>query len=305
MEFPVNFRFARRAFSGQGAGRSLLIICVLLAAGAMQACSAVKIAYNQATELAFWQLDGYFDFNGMQTPKVREELARIHQWHRQTQLPGYIEALEKWQPVLAGDIDEAQACAIVDEVRNKLQAISDHAVPVAGSLVGTLQPEQLEALKRKFSKLNAEYRNDFVEGKPAALIEKRLKKAVSRAEMLYGSLDEAQVSVLRRRITQSVFDADMSLNEYRRRQRDALQSLALLINGQSSPQQASPVMQGYFERVANSPDPAYRSYQQRLTRDSCKTFAALHNSTTAPQRAKAMQTLQSYAKDFSILVASR
>lgn len=301
----MNFRFARQAFSGQGAGRSLLIICVLLAAGGMQACSAVKIAYNQATELAFWQLDGYFDFNGMQTPKVREELARIHQWHRQTQLPGYIEALEKWQPVLAGDIDEAQACAIFDEVRTKLQAISDHAVPVAGSLVGTLQPEQLEALKRKFSKLNAEYRNDFVEGKPATLIEKRLKKAVSRAEMLYGSLDEIQVNVLRRRITQSVFDADMSLNEYRRRQRDALQSLALLINGQSSPQQARPVMQGYFERVANSPDPAYRNYQERLTRDSCKTFAALHNSTTPLQRAKARDTLQSYAKDFSILVASR
>jgi hypothetical protein len=305
MECPVNFRFARRAFSGQGARRCWLIIGVLLTAGAMQACSAVKIAYNQATELAFWQLDGYFDFNGMQTPKVREELARIHQWHRQTQLPAYIEALEKWQPVLAGDIDEAQACAIVDEVRNRLQAISDHAVPVAGSLVGSLEPEQLEALKRKFSKLNAEYRNDFLDGKPAALIDKRLKKAVSRAEMFYGSLDEAQVNLLRSRITQSVFDANMSLNEYRRRQRDALQSLSQLINGQSSPQQATPVMQGYFRRLAYSPDPAYRNYQERLMRDGCKTFAALHNSTTAPQRAKAMETLQSYARDFSILVARR
>jgi len=301
----VNFRFARRAFSGQGTRRCWLIIGVLLAAGAMQACSAVKIAYNQATELVFWQLDGYFDFNGTQTPRVREELARIHQWHRQTQLPSYIEALEKWQPVLAGNIDEAQACAIVDEVRNKLQAISDHAVPVAGSLVGSLEPEQLEALKRKFSKLNAEYRNDFLDGKPAALIDKRLKKAVSRAEMFYGSLDDAQVSLLRSRITQSVFDANMSLNEYRRRQRDALQSLSQLINGQSSPQQARPVMQGYFERLANSPDPAYRNYQERLTRDGCKTFAALHNSTTAAQRARAMETLQSYARDFSILVARR
>lgn len=301
----MNFRFAKRVLPGQKAVRCLLIIGVLLAAGAMQACSAVKIAYNQAAELAFWQLDGYFDFNGMQAPKVREELARIHQWHRQTQLPGYIETLEKWQSVLAGDIDEAQACAIFDDVRNKLQAISDHAVPVAGSLVGSLQPEQLEALKRKFSKLNAEYRSDFLEGKPAVLIDKRLKKAVSRAEMLYGSLDEAQVAVLRSRVAQSAFDANMSLNEYRRRQGDALQSLSPLINGQSNPQQARPAMQGYFERVANSPDPAYRSYQARLMRDGCKTFAALHNSTTALQRAKAQENLQSYAKDFGILVARR
>ncbi|OOG45383.1 DUF6279 family lipoprotein [Polaromonas sp. A23] len=305
MEFPVNFRFSRPPLPAAGQGRIVLIIGVLLAAAALQACSAVKIAYGQATELAYWQLDGYFDFNAAQRPKVRDELARIHLWHRQTQLPAYIKTLEKWQPLLTHDMDEAQACSIFDEIRSRLQAISDHATPVAGALVTTLETEQLEALKRKFSKLNVEYRDDFLDGKPAALIEKRLKKAVSRAEMLYGSLEHAQRDVLKERITRSVFDARISLAEHQRRQRDALQSLSPLIAGQSTPNQAHLVIQGYFERVANSPDLVYRRYQDNLTRDSCKTFAALHNSTTAAQRAHAVKTLQRYAQDFAILAARR
>lgn len=280
-----------------------MIIGALLAAGAMQACSAVKIAYNQATELAYWQLHGYFDFNSTQSPRIREELARLHQWHRQTQLPAYIESLEKWQALLPSELDEAQVCGVFNEVKHKLQAISDRAVPAAGAVVGTLGHEQLEALKQKFAKLNADYRKDFLDGKPHALLEKRVKKAVNRAEMLYGTLGEKQRAVLRERIRQSVFDPNVSLAEHQRRQRDAVQSLTPLIAGQSTEEKAKPVVHAYLERAVNSPDPAYRSYQERLARDNCKTFATLHNSTTPAQRAKAVHTLQEYAQNFAILAA--
>jgi hypothetical protein len=198
-----------------------------------------------------------------------------------------------------------RACGIFEEVKTRLQAISDRALPAMGTVVGTLGPDQLEALKRKFSRLNAEYRDDFLKGNPEDLINRRLKKAVSRAEMLYGTLDDRQLAVLRSRITQSMFDARLSLAEYQRRQRDALQSLGPLIAGRATSEQARPLVRAYLERAVNSPDPAYRSYQDRLTRDSCKTFAALHNSTTVAQRARAVQTLQDYAQDFGILVAWR
>lgn len=279
-------------------------LAVLLAvAGLLQACSVMKIAYNQATELAYWQLNGYFDFNHAQTPKVREELTRVLQWHRQTQLPAYIETLQKWQAWLPGELDEAQACDIVSEVRSKLLAISDRGESAAAALVGTLAPEQLNAMKRKFSRLNEAYRSDFLDGTPQALLEKRFKKAVSRAEMLYGTLADKQLALLRSRLAQSVFDASVSLAEHQRRQRDALQTLTPLVGGQSTADQATAAMRAYLERSINSPDPAYRRYQDKLTRDTCQTFAALHNSTTAVQRGNALQTLMAYEQDFKILAA--
>ena len=308
MKFPVLFKNPDRLAAGAAGHQRKPIIGVLallLLAAGLQACSAVKIAYNQAIELSFWQLDGYFDFNDAQKPRVREELAKVHQWHRQTQLPVYIEALQRWQTWLPGEVTEAQACAVFDEVRGKLQVMSDRALPGAGSVVATMAPEQLNAMQKKFSKINAEYRSAFIEGTPAALLEKRYKKAVSRAEMLYGSLEEPQLLVLKSRLAQSTFDAGISLNEQQRRQRDAIQSLTPLIAGQSTAEQAGPVMQAYLQRALNSPNSAYRNYQERLTRDSCASFAALHNSTTATQRAKAVQTLASYAQDFRLLTTQR
>lgn len=305
MKFPVNEGSRRWRPAGPGLKRTTQIIGVLLLSGTLLACSAVKLAYNQASELAYWQLNSYFEFDDTQKPLIREELARLHQWHRQTQLPAYVETLEKWKTWLPAEIDEARACGIFEEVKTRLQAISDRAVPAMGSVVGTLGPDQLDALKRKFSKLNAEYRDDFLDGSPDELINRRLKKAVSRAEMLYGTLEDRQQAVLRSRITQSVFDARLSLAEYQRRQRDALQSLGPLIAGRASSEQARPLMRAYIDRAVNSPDPTFRTYQERLTRDSCKTFAALHNSTTATQRARAVQTLEGYAQDFGILVARR
>jgi len=308
MKFPVGFANRDSRLAGAAGRRRKPIIgvlAVLLLVVGVQACSVVKIAYNQAIELSFWQLDGYFDFNDTQKLRVREELAKLHQWHRQTQLPVYIEALQRWQVWLPGEVTEAQACAVYDEVRTKLQAISDRALPAAGSVAATLVPEQLSAMQKKFSKTNAEYRSQFIEGTPSALIEKRLKKAVSRAEMLYGPLGEPQLAVLRARLAQSVFDANVSLGEFQRRQRDALQSLTPLVASQSTAEQAGPVVQAYLQRALNSPNAAYRAYQERLTRDSCATFAALHNSTTAAQRAKAVETLTTYAQDFRLLTAQR
>ena len=108
---------------------------------------------------------------------------------------------------------------------------------------------------------------------------------------------------MRLQITQSVFDANLSLTEHRRRQQDALLTLTPLINGAATTAQAKPAVEGYFDRSLNSPNPAYRRYQEKLTRDNCQTLAALHNSTTAAQRAKAVETLGNYARDFTILAS--
>jgi uncharacterized membrane protein len=297
MRFPVIFKGRVEQLSR--------IIGLLAVTCLLGACGVMKLAYNQADELAYWRLDSYFDLSDAQSPLVREELARVHQWHRRTQLPLYQDMLQKWQLSLAGDMDEAQTCRMYEEARHHLLSLSTRAETAAVHLAGTLAPEQLDNLKRKFSKVNREYRKDFLDGKAQDLLDKRVKKAASRAEMLYGPLEERQLAVLRSRIAQSAFNPAVSLAEQQRRQQDALSTLAPLVNNQAGPEQARAPLQGYFARLVNSPDPAYRSYLQRLTRDNCKTFADLHNSTTATQRAKAVQTVVNYQQDFRLLAAQR
>ncbi|AYQ28266.1 MULTISPECIES: DUF6279 family lipoprotein [unclassified Polaromonas] len=290
--------------AGAAAGRCTRIIGVLgvlALAVALQGCSVMKIAYNQAPELAYWHLDGHFDFTDAQTLQVKADLAKLQAWHRQTQLPAYIETLQKLRQQIPADMDAAGACALYADVRSKLIAVTNRAEPAVVALVGTLNADQLVKLQTRFAKGNAEYREDFLDGSRKARRDKRYKQAVSRAEMLYGSLDHKQLAVIAHRIDNSHFSAPVSYEEKLRRQQDALQTLRPLVAGQAAPEKTQAAMKGLLERTLNSPDPAYRAYMDKLTQDACSGFAELHNSTTPAQRSKAVETLLRYEQDFKTL----
>jgi hypothetical protein len=309
MKFPLYLGVVTRSrAAAAGTGRCTRIIgglAVLLLAGFLQSCSLMKLAYNQAPELAYWQLDRHFDFTDAQSLQVKADLDKLQAWHRQTQLPGYIEALQKLQHQLPSDMDAAAACAIYTDVRGKLVALSRQAEPPMATLVSSLQAGQLKNLERRFAKGNDEYREDFLEASPKVQRDKRYKEAVKRAEMLYGRLEKKQLAVIERRIDASHFDAPRSYAEKIRRQQDALHTLRPLVAGQGTPEKTQAAMRGLFERTLTSPDPAYRDYMEKLTQDACVTLAELHNSTTPAQRHKAVETLHRYEQDFRVLNAQK
>ena len=51
--------------------RSVIIAALLVSLGG---CSALRIGYGTAPDLVYWWVDRYVDFNGAQTPKVREAI---------------------------------------------------------------------------------------------------------------------------------------------------------------------------------------------------------------------------------------
>jgi hypothetical protein len=286
--------------------RIIKLLGLLLLASLLQACSFVKVAYNQAPELAYLYLDNYVDFNGAQSIQIKDELTKLQVWHRQTQLPLYVDTLQKLQQQMPSSMDSTQACELFADVRSKLLAVSDYAEPAALAMAGTLSPEQLTRMERKFAKGNADYVDDFIEATPKASRNKRYKQAVSRAEMLYGSLGDKQLAVIGQSIEQSRFDARLSYTERLRRQRDALESLRLLVASKSAGadtlEKTRTVIRGLFNRSLNSPSTAYSEQLEKMTLDTCKGFADLHNSTTPAQRARAVEILKGYENDMKALM---
>ena len=282
-----------------------LLAITLLTALLLPACSAVKVAYNQGPELSYWYLDAYVDFNDAQSLQVKADLNRLQAWHRQTQLPGYIDSLQKLQQQMPLDFSTAQACNVYSDARLKLLALSVEVQPAVAALAATLGSQQIALMERKFAKGNAEYREEFMEGTPKAMRDRRYKKAVGRAEMLYGSLDDRQLAVVEQVIARSRFDAARSYAERVRRQQDALQTLRnLAVPGNSpaaSAEKARIAVRSLLDRSINSPDAAYRAYQETVTQDGCKGFSDLHNSTSAAQRTKAVKVLGGYERELTEL----
>lgn len=299
MTGPVNFLGARRIIS------VLRVAGLLVGLALLQACSAVKIAYDQAPTLAHLYLDGFMDFGDAQSVQVKVDLAKLQAWHRQTQLPDYIDLLQKTQPKMLQDITDKQACEIFADVRQKALGILDQAEPAALEIAATFTPRQLSAMERKFAKGNATWREDFLDGSAKNLAEKRQKSIIKRSEMLYGSVNSEQRSLIALQVDKSQFKAPLTYGERQRRQKDTLQTLAKITANPQDLNGTRREMRGLLNRSIASPDAAYRSYQERAIEDGCANFAELHNTTTGDQRKKAVRVLAGYEQDLKVLAAQK
>ena len=84
------------------------LLCAVLMGAALSGCSAIKLAYNNLPELGYWWLDGYFDFGDDQAQWVREDIARLHAWHRTNELGRYVVLLQRMERMAPGDTTAEQ-----------------------------------------------------------------------------------------------------------------------------------------------------------------------------------------------------
>lgn len=277
----------------------------------LQGCSTVRLAYNQAPMVVDWYLTDYVDFNAAQKPALQTALEQVHVWHRQTQLPAYIETLQKMQRQITEPLTPARVCDFYEEIQDHVLSTLQGMVRLDQSPTGAaalqklanLDASQLAFMERKFAKRNLKYREDYLSGTPQQLLEKRFERALERTEMLYGKLDERQQALLQTRLGQSGFDPQRAYAESLRRQQDMLQTLRSLASpGGPSAAQAAAALEGVFNRAILSPDLSYRHDARQIKLHNCQTFAELHNSTTPAQRQKAQARLQSYEQDVRALL---
>lgn len=279
------------------------IILALAAGLAVAGCSALKLGYNALPGVAYWWLDGYVDFTETQAPQVRQQLAALHDWHRREELPRVAALLGRMQQLAGGEVTPQQACAIVAQVQERLLAVGEHAADRAAQVAGSLGPNQLQHLQRKYRRNNQEFFDKWLAPPPAERHQRRFDKMLERLEDFYGRLDAGQRALLRDAIAGSGYDASRVLAERQRRQQDLLQVLGRIQQADAAPAQAAELLQGYVQRVHHPTDAGWRAWQQAWLDQGCRSFAALHQSTTAAQRARALRRLQTYQQDLRELMA--
>ncbi len=281
------------------------IISALMLIFLLPACSAIKLGYNSAPELAYFWLDSQIDFTDAQSQRVRSELAQFQTWHRAQELPKYADILKRLQPLAAGDVTNAQACTLFDEARARIDASLRQAEPAVAALLQTVTAAQVEHLEAKFAKGNAEFREKWLDASAAEVRQLRFKQSVQRSEDVYGSLEPAQQASLRESMNNSVFEARMAYQEKLRRQQDVLTLMRAMISDKPGPARTQELLRALLERLATSPDPAYRAYFQKSAQEACGNFARLHNVTTTQQRERAARRMAAYERDLRELAAER
>jgi hypothetical protein len=280
-------------------GRWTSIIGLLWLILLMQGCSAVRLGYNNTPQLAYWWLDGYFDFNRSQSTRVRADLQSLLDWHRKEEMPLLEQQLARLLVLAPQDITPAQVCSVYGDLQTRAVAAMESAANTLAATAVTLQEPQLQYLDRAFEKKDREWREEWLEGTAQERAERRLKRAVEWSEWFYGSLSTAQVAMLTSRFANSQFDPEVQHREKLRRHQDLRTTLRGLL-AKPLPQAQTDV-RALLARTVVSADPAYRQHLELLVQENCVTVAMLHNSTSPRQRVKLSKTLQGYRADAQAL----
>lgn len=280
------------------------IIATLLAL-LMAGCSALRLTYGQGPLLAYWWMDGYLDFSAEQSPRVKASLEDWFGWHRAEQLPRYAALLGELQTLAGRDVTPREVCGVYDDLQQRLLVDYDQAVPAMAAVLRGLTPAQLDHLARRYADKNDEVRRDYLQSDPDKRRSASLRRVVDRAEMVYGSVNDAQRALLAAALETSPFDPAAWLAERRARQQHVLDSLRALIARNAAPAEFEAALRAYAAHALQSPRAPYRAYRERLEADNCGWIARLHNSMGAAQRQSAVERLQGWADDLQALARPR
>jgi hypothetical protein len=286
--------------------RQALCLLGLSALVLLSGCSALKLVYNQADEAVYWWLDSYVDLTDKQKPLAKDALRQLHLWHRQNQLPEYVALLQKVRAWAPHDIQPEQVCAVTQEIQNSFISALQQIEPDATKLVSQLSEPQLQRIRKKYDKLNQEWRGDYLDASEEKRLRNRNKQLLNRLEDFYGNLDAPQREAVQQWLKKSTFNPTISFKERQRRQADALQTFTRITHsGSQLVNSSQSQLRALVDRGFTPPDEAVHAYGQTLRQENCDGFAKLHNSTTRAQRERLAENLLNYENIVQSLVMKK
>ncbi|MDP2152106.1 MAG: DUF6279 family lipoprotein [Methylotenera sp.] len=242
-----------------------------------------------------WWLDGYFDFTESQNIKLRPALNALHDWHRQTQLPLYVEMLQKIQSDLSKDaIEPGTVCETMNNMQDVIQNIQLETSAMVIEIAPLLSDKQLSYFQKMLQKRTLKWKSEWLQDTQEEQIEARLKKTIDYAEKVYGNLNKLQKTMLKQKLLTSNYQAEISYAELLRRNEDALQIVTSLKRENLDKTEQQALVEQGFERLRNSPNSVYQNYANLLKQGSCEIIADLHATTDAKQKQHAKAWLENF-----------
>ncbi|MFL9815205.1 hypothetical protein D7241_18325 [Stutzerimonas sp. VN223-3] len=187
--------------------KALLLLMVVTAV--LAGCSRINLAYRNLNLLIPWSLNDYLDMNRDQQNRFRERLREHLSWHCRTQLPSYLDAIERMQlQVRLGQLDEAALRAHAQDAKQAIQAIAIEITPTTAQLLSDLDDKQVRELNESLDDDRREREEKYLEPPLAQQIRERSERMQERVEHWMGSTSAAQ--------RQRIFEWSHTLGEQNR-----------------------------------------------------------------------------------------
>ena len=160
---------------------------------ALGACSRVGLAYRNLDVIIPWSLSDYVDMNGEQKDWFNDRLKEHLSWHCTTQLPGYLDWLDRLQAMV--ESNQVTDAALQERTAEAKQAIADTAreiTPSAIELLQGLDDKQVAEMNDAFAKDLRKRQQEYVKPPLAQQIKERGERMEKRLNDWLGPLSDSQ-----------------------------------------------------------------------------------------------------------------
>ena len=167
-----------------------VVITLSLALGA---CSRVGLAYRNLDVIIPWTLNDYLNMNGEQKDWFDERLKDHLSWHCTTQLPGYLDWLDRLQAMVeTNDVTDAALQARTQEAKQAIAQTAREITPSAIELLQGLDDKQVAEMNEAFAKDQRKRQEDYLEPSLDEQIKERSQRMEKRLDDWLGPLSPSQ-----------------------------------------------------------------------------------------------------------------
>jgi hypothetical protein len=273
------------------------IAVVLTVTLALGACSRVGLAYRNLDVIIPWTLSDYLDMNGEQKSWLDERLKEHLSWHCTTQLPGYLDWLDRLQTMIAtNQVTDAALQARAQEAEQAIAETAREITPSAIELLQGLDDKQVAEMNDAFAKDRRKRQAEYLKPTLDQQIKERSARMEKRLNDWLGPLNNTQ--------QQRVTTWSRALGDQN------TQWLANRVHWQKQfsaavAQRQSPQFPQRIETLLINREslwtPAYRKAFANTEAQARSLFVDLMAASTPSQRERLLKKIDGVRKDFSDL----
>lgn len=210
----------------------LLLVCLLFVG------CGTKFAYNNISWFAVSYIEDFVSLSNSQESELEARLDSLQAWHKETQLPLYIEQLQVLQSINRSELSATFIVEQSEQVKSHIRTIINKFSPDIYALSMQLNPKQDGEFLKNFRKKQQEFYEERLSLNDDDSRERYRERIEERLERWLGSVSKEQKQIIMT-WSQEWINTNASWREY---QNNTYQDLTILMEKKSDLHISQPII---------------------------------------------------------------
>ncbi|KAA8555554.1 DUF6279 family lipoprotein [Pseudomonas marginalis] len=173
--------------------RLKLLVVFLTLSLVLAGCNRVGLAYRNLDVIIPWTLNDYLDMNAGQKSWFNDKLKDHLAWHCTTQLPGYLDWLDRLQAMVeSNQVTDAALQTRTVEAKQAIAEVAREITPSAIELLQGLDDQQVNDMNDALAKDLRKRQDEYLKPPLAKQIQDRAERMSKRLDAWMGPLSDSQ-----------------------------------------------------------------------------------------------------------------